>query len=83
MSSQKSAVPDTVETYLSVFRNISPSVLRHIANMADGNGNTALHYSVSHSNFGVVQKLLEAGTAETKLIFENYCLSYSHWVFFF
>lgn len=64
MSSQKSAVPDTVETYLSLFRSISPSVLRHIANMADGNGNTALHYSVSHSNFGVVQKLLEAGTAE-------------------
>lgn len=64
VSSQKSAVPDTVETYLSAFRSISPSVLRHIANMADGNGNTALHYTVSHSNFGIVQKLLEAGTAE-------------------
>ncbi|MEQ2217985.1 KN motif and ankyrin repeat domain [Xenoophorus captivus] len=39
---------------------ISPSVLQHIVNMADGNGNTALHYSVSHSNFGVVKKLLDA-----------------------
>lgn len=29
--------------------------------MADGNGNTALHYSVSHSNFGIVKKLLDAG----------------------
>ncbi|PWA26509.1 hypothetical protein CCH79_00001130, partial [Gambusia affinis] len=60
VSSQKSAAPDTVEEYLSAFRRISPSVLHHVVNMADGNGNTALHYSVSHSNFGVVKKLLDA-----------------------
>ncbi|CAN9504380.1 unnamed protein product [Ophioblennius macclurei] len=60
VSSHKSASPDTVEDYLCTFRAISPSVLQHIANMADGNGNTALHYSVSHSNFGVVEKLLDA-----------------------
>jgi len=34
--------------------------------MADGNGNTALHYSVSHSNFAVVKKLLDAGTLTLK-----------------
>lgn len=51
-----------VEDYLSTFRIVSPSVLQHIANMADGNGNTALHYTVSHSNFGIVRKLLDAGT---------------------
>ncbi|KAM4528253.1 KN motif and ankyrin repeat domain-containing protein 1-like [Odontesthes bonariensis] len=60
VSSHKSAAPDIVEDYLSTFRIISPSVLQHIANMADGNGNTALHYSVSHSNFGIVKKLLDA-----------------------
>ncbi|KAG8010549.1 KN motif and ankyrin repeat domain-containing protein 1 [Nibea albiflora] len=60
VSSHKSAAPDTVEDYMSTFRVISPSVLQHIANMADGNGNTALHYSVSHSNFGIVKKLLDA-----------------------
>lgn len=43
-------------------RHVSPAVLTHVANMADQNGNTALHYSVSHSNFRVVQKLLDAGT---------------------
>uniref|UniRef100_A0A8C5GYA0 KN motif and ankyrin repeat domain-containing protein 1-like n=2 Tax=Gouania willdenowi TaxID=441366 RepID=A0A8C5GYA0_GOUWI len=59
-SSVKSAVPANVEQYLSTFRSISPSVLQHIANLADGNGNTALHYSVSHSNFDVVKKLLDA-----------------------
>lgn len=62
VSSHKSAALDTLDDYLSTFRAISPSVLQHIANMADGNGNTALHYSVSHSNFGVVKKLLDAGT---------------------
>ncbi|XP_070845232.1 KN motif and ankyrin repeat domain-containing protein 1-like [Chaetodon trifascialis] len=60
VSSHKSAAPDTVDDCLSAFRAISPSVLQHVANMADGNGNTALHYSVSHSNFGIVKKLLDA-----------------------
>ncbi|XP_076019788.1 KN motif and ankyrin repeat domains 1-like [Genypterus blacodes] len=60
VSSQKAAVPDIVDNYLSTFRGISPAVLHHVANMADGNGNTALHYSVSHSNFGVVKTLLKA-----------------------
>lgn len=50
-----------VEDYLSAFRTVSPAVLKHIVNMADGNGNTALHYSVSHSNFDIVKKLLDAG----------------------
>lgn len=61
VSSHKSAAPDTMGDYLSTFRVISPLVLQHVANMADGNGNTALHYSVSHSNFGIVKKLLDAG----------------------
>uniref|UniRef100_A0A3Q2QY49 KN motif and ankyrin repeat domains 1b n=1 Tax=Fundulus heteroclitus TaxID=8078 RepID=A0A3Q2QY49_FUNHE len=60
VSSHKLASPETVGEYLSAFRMISPSVLQHVVNMADGNGNTALHYSVSHSNFGVVKKLLDA-----------------------
>nr|XP_046241941.1 KN motif and ankyrin repeat domain-containing protein 1a [Scatophagus argus] len=60
VSSQKAAMAAMVEDYLGAFRAISPDVLRHIINMADGNGNTALHYSVSHSNFQVVKKLLDA-----------------------
>lgn len=62
MTSHKSAAADILGEYLSAFRMISPLVLEHIVNMADGNGNTALHYSVSHANFGVVKKLLDAGT---------------------
>lgn len=50
-----------VGDYLAAFRAVSPDVLRHVINMADGNGNTALHYSVSHSNFEIVKLLLDAG----------------------
>ncbi|XP_076127183.1 KN motif and ankyrin repeat domain-containing protein 1a [Alosa pseudoharengus] len=60
VSSQKSAVPAMVEDYLAAFRGVSSPVLRHVVNMADGNGNTALHYSVSHSNFDIVKRLLDA-----------------------
>ncbi|XP_078070446.1 KN motif and ankyrin repeat domain-containing protein 1a isoform X2 [Mustelus asterias] len=60
VSSQKSAVPTMVEDYLAGFREVSLEVLKHIVNMADGNGNTALHYSVSHSNFEIVKLLLDA-----------------------
>ncbi|KAL6114857.1 kank1 [Pungitius sinensis] len=60
VSSQKSALAPMVGDYLAAFGAVSPAVLRHVVNMADGNGNTALHYSVSHSNFLVVKKLLDA-----------------------
>ncbi|KAM4847126.1 KN motif and ankyrin repeat domain-containing protein 1 isoform X2 [Urocitellus parryii] len=60
VSSQKSAVPAMVGDYIAAFESISPDVLRYIINMADGNGNTALHYSVSHSNFEIVKLLLDA-----------------------
>ncbi|XP_060243848.1 KN motif and ankyrin repeat domain-containing protein 1 isoform X3 [Meriones unguiculatus] len=60
VSSQKSAVPAMVGDYIAAFEAVSPDVLRYIINMADGNGNTALHYSVSHSNFEIVKLLLDA-----------------------
>ncbi|KAG2466939.1 KANK1 protein, partial [Polypterus senegalus] len=60
VSSQKWAVAAMVEDYLSGFRDSSPEVLQYIVNLADGNGNTALHYSVSHSNFEIVKLLLNA-----------------------
>ncbi|XP_040273044.1 KN motif and ankyrin repeat domain-containing protein 1 isoform X1 [Bufo bufo] len=60
VSSQKSAVPAMVEDYISAFSEVSRALLRYVINMADGNGNTALHYSVSHSNFEIVRLLLDA-----------------------
>ncbi|NXY07794.1 KANK3 protein, partial [Pteruthius melanotis] len=61
LSSQKSSVPDTVANHLLAFAEVSPALLAHVVNLADGNGNTALHYSVSHSNFHIVRLLLETG----------------------
>uniref|UniRef100_A0A8C4SV69 KN motif and ankyrin repeat domains 3 n=1 Tax=Erpetoichthys calabaricus TaxID=27687 RepID=A0A8C4SV69_ERPCA len=61
VSSAKSALPSRVSDYLMAFSEVSPALLRHVVNMADSNGNTALHYSVSHSNFTVVGLLLDTG----------------------
>ncbi|NXU47393.1 KANK3 protein, partial [Turnix velox] len=61
LSSQKSSVPETVANHLLAFAEVSPALLAHVVNLADGNGNTALHYSVSHSNFHIVQLLLDTG----------------------
>ncbi|XP_054646156.1 KN motif and ankyrin repeat domain-containing protein 3 isoform X1 [Dunckerocampus dactyliophorus] len=59
ISSAKMAQPSRVSDYLMAFLEVSSLLLEHVVNMTDGNGNTALHYSVSHSNFGVVDLLLD------------------------
>ncbi|XP_053178088.1 KN motif and ankyrin repeat domain-containing protein 3 [Scomber japonicus] len=61
ISSAKMAQPSRVSDYLMAFSEVSATLLKHVVNMTDGNGNTALHYSVSHSNFGVVGLLLDTG----------------------
>ncbi|NXU07564.1 KANK3 protein, partial [Buphagus erythrorhynchus] len=61
LSSQKSSIPDMVANHLLAFAEVSPAFLAHVVNLADGNGNTALHYSVSHSNFHIVWLLLDTG----------------------
>ncbi|XP_067829195.1 KN motif and ankyrin repeat domain-containing protein 2 [Heptranchias perlo] len=61
VSSPKTADPESVRRYLAVFKAMSPNLLEFIINMADGNGNTALHYTVSHSNFPIVRLLLDTG----------------------
>ncbi|XP_076215464.1 KN motif and ankyrin repeat domain-containing protein 3 isoform X1 [Aptenodytes patagonicus] len=61
LSSQKSSIPDTVANHILAFAEVSPALLAHVVNLADGNGNTALHYSVSHSNFHIVRLLLDTG----------------------
>ncbi|XP_048832363.1 KN motif and ankyrin repeat domain-containing protein 3 isoform X3 [Brienomyrus brachyistius] len=64
VSSTKTAQPSRVSDYLMAFSEVSPALLAHVVNMTDGNGNTALHYSVSHSNFKVVELLLDTGMCD-------------------
>ncbi|XP_041705246.2 KN motif and ankyrin repeat domain-containing protein 1 [Coregonus clupeaformis] len=67
VSSQKDSLADTVTLYLREVGITTPTLLRYIVNLADGNGNTALHYSVSHSNFPVVKLLLDTGLCEVDI----------------
>ncbi|XP_067893595.1 KN motif and ankyrin repeat domain-containing protein 4-like isoform X2 [Heterodontus francisci] len=61
ISSQKSAAPETIQNFLLELREMSPELLHFIVNLPDENQNTALHYSVSHSNFHIVRLLLDTG----------------------
>lgn len=61
VSCHKAADPAVVKGYMDTFASASPQLLEFVINMADGNGNTALHYTVSHSNFPIVKLLLDTG----------------------
>ncbi|XP_075396075.1 KN motif and ankyrin repeat domain-containing protein 4 [Tenrec ecaudatus] len=64
VSSRKSSSPAMVAAYLRGVQPHSPHFLKLLVNLADGNGNTALHYSVSHSNFSIVKLLLDTGLCD-------------------
>lgn len=67
VSAEEDARADVLSLYLSVVNSQTPTVLPFLVNMADDNGNTALHYSVSHCNFSIVKILLETGMYKTDL----------------
>nr|XP_037287714.1 uncharacterized protein LOC119180690 [Rhipicephalus microplus] len=60
ISSPADADPNMVEDYMDTFEEFSRHLLHRIVNMADVNGNTAIHYAVSHGNFDVVSILLDS-----------------------
>ncbi|XP_021373443.1 uncharacterized protein LOC110463285 isoform X2 [Mizuhopecten yessoensis] len=64
ISSQKLSEPHQVEDYLSSLNEISRRLLEYIVNMQDSNGNTAIHYAVSHCNFEIVNLLLDTGKVD-------------------
>lgn len=49
-----------VEFYLDTFESWSKQLLNYIVNIADGSGNTAMHYAISHSNFDAASVLLDS-----------------------
>lgn len=60
ISSTDLATSDNVEDYLDFFEEQSWDLLTYMVNLADKNGNTAMHYAVSHGNFDVVSILLDS-----------------------
>ncbi|XP_068263074.1 KN motif and ankyrin repeat domain-containing protein 4 isoform X2 [Nyctibius grandis] len=67
VSSRKSSSPEVVAAYLKALGAIQPQLLAMVVNLADRNGNTALHYSVSHSNFPIAKLLLDTGVCRLDL----------------
>ncbi|NXG74043.1 KANK4 protein, partial [Baryphthengus martii] len=67
VSSCKSSSPEVVAAYLKVLGVVQPQLLEMVVNLADRNGNTALHYSVSHSNFPIAKLLLDTGVCRLDL----------------
>lgn len=61
MSSQRRSQAEPVAGVLSAVARLGPELLAHVVNLADGNGNTALHYSVSHGNLAISSLLLDTG----------------------
>ncbi|XP_033252759.1 KN motif and ankyrin repeat domain-containing protein 2-like isoform X1 [Drosophila miranda] len=59
-SSTGKADPHEVEDHLDFFEWLSVPLLEYCVNLSDNNGNTAMHYAVSHGNFDVVSILLDS-----------------------
>ncbi|EHB12948.1 KN motif and ankyrin repeat domain-containing protein 2 [Heterocephalus glaber] len=64
LACRSDAHPELVRRHLVTFRAMSARLLDYVVNIADSNGNTALHYSVSHANFPVVRQLLDSGLCQ-------------------
>jgi hypothetical protein len=60
ISSTEKANPDDVEDYMDFFEEQSWDLLTFMVNLTDKNGNTSMHYAVSHGNFDVVSILLDS-----------------------
>ncbi|XP_037360747.1 KN motif and ankyrin repeat domain-containing protein 3 isoform X2 [Talpa occidentalis] len=64
VSSQRRSRAEAVAGMLGAVASLGPGLLEHVVNLADGNGNTALHYSVSHGNLAISSLLLDTGVCE-------------------
>ena len=60
ISSSKNSDPSTIKDYLDVFEKFSNHLSNVIVNMSDCNGNTAMHYAISYSNFEAASVLLDS-----------------------
>jgi len=68
LSSTKTSSPNATEDYLDTIEDMSKELLDRVVNLVDVNGNTALHYSVSHGNFDVVSVLLDSKVANPNIL---------------
>ncbi|KAM9322517.1 KN motif and ankyrin repeat domain-containing protein 4-like [Pholidichthys leucotaenia] len=69
VAAEENSETTSVSMYLKAVKKETPSLLAFLVNLADDNGNTVLHYSVSHCNYDTVNLLLETGVTDVN--FQN------------
>ncbi|XP_035491040.2 KN motif and ankyrin repeat domain-containing protein 4-like [Scophthalmus maximus] len=67
VAAEEASVSSGVAVYLKEVKKSTPSLLAFLINLADDNGNTVLHYSVSHCNYSIVGLLLDTGVSDLNL----------------
>lgn len=75
MAAEETSVASELSAYLSEVRKATPSLLAFLVNLADDNGNTVLHYSVSHCNYSIVSLLLDTGNCFSSLRANSWCVN--------
>ncbi|XP_029380824.1 KN motif and ankyrin repeat domain-containing protein 4-like [Echeneis naucrates] len=66
-AAEETSMASRVAVYLREVKKVTPSLLAFLVNLADDNGNTVLHYSVSHCNYSIVSLLLDTGVGDVNL----------------
>ncbi|XP_017275852.1 KN motif and ankyrin repeat domain-containing protein 4-like [Kryptolebias marmoratus] len=66
-AAEESSETCRVAAYLKEVRRVAPSLLAFLVNLADDNGNTVLHYSVSNCNYSIVSLLLDTGVSDVNV----------------
>ncbi|XP_053186645.1 KN motif and ankyrin repeat domain-containing protein 4-like [Scomber japonicus] len=66
-AAEEGSVADRVAMYLREVKKATPALLAFMINLADDNGNTVLHYSVSHCNYSIVSLILDTGVSDINL----------------
>lgn len=67
VAAEEGSMADRVAVYLREVKKVTPALLAFMINLADDNGNTVLHYSVSHCNYSIVSLLLDTGVSDVNL----------------
>ncbi|XP_076600394.1 KN motif and ankyrin repeat domain-containing protein 4-like [Chaetodon auriga] len=67
VAAEEASVASRLAVCLREVKKATPSLLAFMVNLADDNGNTVLHYSVSHCNYSIVSLLLDTGVSDVNL----------------
>ncbi|XP_072297245.1 KN motif and ankyrin repeat domain-containing protein 4-like [Eucyclogobius newberryi] len=66
-AAEETSKSSSVAAHVRETKTNAPSLMAFLINLADDNGNTVLHYSVSHCNYSIVSVLLDTGVADVNI----------------